>query len=718
MMWNKWKTPIVLQMENIECGAASLSIIANFYGFGIGLDEMRETMQVSRDGTSLKNIVDAAEKCHMDSDAQFSTIEKIVNGDVHLPCIVLWDQQHYIVVEHVSKNYFYLNDPAFGRIRLSKEAFEEKYSYVTISFKPKKDFVKKKKEKPELNYLINYLKEYRSTLLVLSSFALLITLITAALPLLGEVFIDYFIIKKIEYWIYALCGIVLFIAIGQFSLTLCTQFILRKLNFKLILTKNYKTIEHLLNLPISFFSFRNLGDLTTRVSANTTVATFFSQQMFGIISAIIQILIYGILLILLNYVIFLIVVILIIIDICFYLLNYNYTYEKSISMQMEYAKLSSVIESSLQSLKTIKATGQENVFFNRWNRLLRSYLDQLKFVQLQNLKISSFGQFLSQSKPIIIIAAGGFLVNRGILTIGELIAFSFLANYLFQSSTALFQSIFSWQSTKANITRLIDLEKTTIDTRYQGDFIPQSTLGKIEFKNISFGYNKNFPAFITDVSFSIEPGEWVALMGETGSGKSSMIKLLQRLYSPWSGEILIDDVPLQTYKIDALVKILASADQEPFIFQGTLKENLLLDDDDTSSDQDIVKYISQIGLFDLISKNNEGLDLLIQENGKNLSGGQAQLIEILRAILANPKILTLDEATSSLDYKNINNVMGILSKLFKSKMTVIMISHQTELVKYCDKVIVFKDGQIVDSGTHENLYQSNEYYKNIILKGE
>ena len=467
-------------------------------------------------------------------------------------------------------------------------------------------------------------------------------------------------------------------------------------------------------MPVSFFNQRNLGDITNRYSSNVGTASFISHEVYMIIVSLFQIVIYGCTLLLLSFPIFILVIFFILIDFIYFCINQSRTYEKNIGMQMEYGKLASHIESSIQSIETVKATGQDESYYNHWCDALMKYLYQLREYERQQLKIHNFTEFLSQAKPIIILAMGGFMVHAGTLTIGGLVAFTFLANYFFSSSEQLFQIGVSWQHTKATITRVLDIKEHKIDSRYHGKHHVEKNeiKGNIEFQNVSFGYNKNKPPIIENFSLKINSGEQIVLMGATGCGKSTLMKLLQGVYQPWSGKIFIDGIPVEQFNNQSLAKIIGSIDQNLFLFEGTLKENLMLGDYKVK-DEVILDLIQKVGLSNLLTQYRKGLDTPIKEQGKNISGGQAQLIEIIRAILLKPAVLIMDEATSALDSLTIQRVMQLLRAL---STTNIMVSHQPNLIAQSDKIILLHDGKVIGSGHHKILYESNEYYRQLVSK--
>ncbi|WP_440683269.1 peptidase domain-containing ABC transporter [Cysteiniphilum halobium] len=707
------KTPIILQMESVECGAASVCIILGFYGCHVSLDLMRKELQVSRDGTSVKNIIDVMMRYNIQANAKLYSIEKLKKHP-SLPAIIFWDNCHFLVLEKYKNGFFYLNDPACGRIRVTQAYFEKYFSYIVIDATLKEGFQKQKKQYKEEKYLYDQIKTCWSVLSILMIIILFYSMASLSVPLFGRVFIDDYLIKGAHEWLLPMVGIMVFIALLQFILTAITQGILRRFNYNLLLSSNYRLTNKMFHMPVSFFNQRHLGDLTGRHNSNTIISSFISYELYIVFQSIFQMLIFGIALYFLSLPILIIVIGFIIIDYIYYYCNQNYSYEKNIAMQIEYSKFASYLESSIQSIETVKATGQEEQYYAQWYDALVKYLNQLKSYERQSLKIQNFTEFLSQAKPIIILSAGGFLVHAGMLTIGGLVAFTFLSNYIFQSSEQLFQVGFSWQQTKANITRIIDIINAKIDQCYLGTKTKQdnSLNQTIVLNNITYGYNKNSPPIIKEFSVSINRGEQVVLMGATGSGKSTLMKILQGIYHPWQGHVLIDGIDISEYKHGTVAKLIGSVDQNLFLFEGTLRENLLLGNYN-ATDEHIFELIHQIGLDTLLMQYRKGLDMPIKEHGKNISGGQAQLIEIIRAILLNPSVLIMDEATSALDSITIQKVMQVLRT---RSTTNIMVSHQPNLIRQSDRIILLDDGKILAQGHHNDLMQSNAYYRELFIR--
>lgn len=713
-MIRRYKTPITIQLENVECGAASVCIILGYFGQYISLDQIREELQISRDGSSVKNLIAILDKHHIQAKATLSNSDNI-KKELKFPVILFWDNCHFLVLERYKNGYYYLNDPACGRIKVTEENFKKHFSNIIIQCTTKPNFKRQKKTYKEEKFLFSGIIQFRFVFGVLIFLGFFYSIAALSVALFGKVFIDYYLIQGIHNWLIPMVGIMLFIAFSQFLLTAIIQIILRRLNYKILLSSNYNLANHLFRLPISFFNQRNLGDLTTRHNSNTNISQFVSEQLYTFIVSILQMIIFGTALFFLSFEIFCLIIIFIFIDLIYYIRNHNINYEKNIIIQMQYSKLASDLESSIQSIETVKATGQEQLYYNQWLDALINYANQLKLHEKQNLKIQSFTEFLSQAKPILILAMGGFIIHDGSITIGGLVAFTFIANYFFNASEQLFQIGFSWQQIKADLTRVIDVMETKIDKRYQGKEVltKDKAKGDLIFDNVTYGYNKNLPAIISDFSLKIKSGEQIIIMGATGSGKSTLMKLLQGIYQPWEGKVTLDGRALFEYEHQSIANNIGSIDQNLFLFEGTLRENLLLGNCKVE-DEIVLKLINEVGLSDLLAHYRKGLDMPIKEHGKNISGGQAQLIEIIRAILLKPNILIMDEATSALDSITIKKVMNLLRKL---STTNIMISHQPSLVMQSDRIILLKNGKILDSGSHDSLYEKSNYYRLLINKG-
>lgn len=707
------KTPVVLQMEAVECGAASLCIILGYYGHYVSLDKMREVLQVSRDGTSVENLIQGAEKFGLNAHVKLKTFDAL-QKEANFPCIVLWNNCHFLVVEKINNKECFINDPACGRMRISKKEFKENYSHLIISFEITENFVIKKENQSEKKYLYQLLKYYKKSVCFTIFTAFFMSILTLLGPLFSRIFIDNYLIDRVNHWILPMIIIMLVIAFGQFALTAVTQLVLRRMNYHLLVNTNYSYVSKLFRLPIGFFNQRNLGDLTNRVTSNATLAAFVSNEIYTAILSVIQLLMYGVVLLIINKFIFIVTMLFLLVDYIYFKNNENRTFEKNLGLQMAYGKLSGQVETSIHAISTIKATGQENVLFRQWSVGLNKYLRQIRDYEIQFLKLNSFTNILSQAKPVVILGFGGFLIHSSDLTIGGLVAFSFIANYLFSAGNALFSSAVSWQQTKATIKRTLDVIDEVEDSRYQGINIIDKNLikGDILFEKVCFGYNKNLSQIISNLSLKINAGEHVVLVGPSGSGKTTFIKLLQGFYPLWSGRIFLDNFDLREINNDSMSEIFSVVDQNIFLLEGTLKENLELGCNDIDENE-VIDLMSYFGMSSLLSQHRKGLDFKIMEGGKNVSGGQAQLIEIIRALINKPKVLILDEGTSALDSITIEKVMLYLKK---QSITTIMVTHQVHLIKRADKVVLMRNGEIIDQGKHQILLNQNAYYKSLIEK--
>jgi len=709
-MWHKRvKTPTLLQMEAVECGAAALAMILAYHGRYVPLEELRVACGVSRDGSKASNIVKAARRYGLTAKG----FKKEPEGLTQLPwpAILFWEFNHFVVFEGFKGRYAYLNDPAYGPRRVPLSEFDKAFTGVVLVFEPTADF--KRGGKPPNLYGLLWRRLQGVGLLLtyvlIASFALVIP--GMVIPTFTGIFVDKILINQLDGWLKPLLVGMLIAAFLQASLIGLQQYYLLRLETKLAVTTASQFFWHVLRLPMEFFTQRYAGDISHRIATNEGLARLLSGELASTLMSLMTVIFYAVVM-------------------WFYdplltavgvgLALFNPVALKMVSRQredsqrrllQEAGKLNATTLGSIHSIETLKASGAENDAFSRW----AGYQAKVLVAQQQ---LSTYTHFLNVVPPLLsaltavtILGLGGWRVMEGEMTIGMLIAFQgLMAN--FTGPLAMLVNLGgNLQTIKGDLTRLEDVLRYPLHPQTQGTVTtPVKLSGDIELREIQFGYSPLEPPLIDGFSLHLTPGQRVALVGSSGSGKSTLGKLMAGLYRPWSGQILMDGQPLATIPSQVFASSVALVDQEVFLFEGTLRENLGLWDD-TLPDAAITQALKDAAIHEDIASRLKGYDCYVSEGGTNFSGGQRQRIEIARALVGNPTVLILDEATAALDpitEKRIDD------NLRRCGCTCIIIAHRLSTIRDCDEIIVLQRGKVVERGSHDELLAQKGAYARLI----
>ena len=717
------KTPNLLQMEAVECGAATLSMVLGYYGKYLPLEQLRYDCDVTRDGSKASNILKAARKHGLKAKGYRRDPEELL--EMSLPAIIHWNFNHFVVLEGIDlkKDKVFLNDPAIGHRVVSYEAFDEAFTGVVLTFEPEPTF-EKGGRKPQIWHAIRErIQGYQKDLLFVILVGLLLLVPGLAIPVFLQLFVDEILVEGLHDWFTPLLIGMGVAALLRGVLEWIKNRYLLRLETKMSLATSSRFFWHVLRLPVDFFQQRYAGDIASRVDTNDDVAELLSRQFARNFLDLLLIVFFF--LIMLQY-----DVILSLIGLGFAALNIlalrlvaNKREESYSQFQQAEGKLTGVATNGLQMIETIKASGGEDDFFRKWAGYMTKVVNAEQRNAAWGLFLSAVPTVLSAFTTITILTLGSLRVMDGYMTIGMLVAFQSLMHSFLDPVENLVNLGGKLQEAKGDMNRLDDIMKASIDpqteqnahkfeygTNFDFNIITKKLEGYVEFRNVTFGYSRYAEPLIEDFSLSIEPGERVALVGGSGSGKSTLAKLLAGLYEPWSGEILLDGKPRQQIPREVINNSLAMVDQDIFLFESTTKDLLTLWDN-TIPDQLITQAAKDALIHDVIGSRKDGYEGMIAEGGKNLSGGQRQRLEIARSLVGNPSILILDEATSALDpvtEKEIEN------NIRRRSCSVLVVAHRLSTIRDSDEIIVLRYGKIVERGTHEALKALDKAYAALI----
>ncbi len=717
------KTPLLLQLEAVECGAACLGIILEYYGRIVPLTELRAECGVSRDGVKASNMLKAAKKYDLNGKGFKESIDSVLQ--LACPFIVFWNFNHFLVIEGFDKekNIVYLNDPAHGHRKVSFNEFDGSFTGVVLRFEPSPNFVKGGSKPSLFEAIKNRFTHAKAALAYLLLTGFLLTIPDLLLPAFTQIFLDYVISDARTDW---LRPVILAMVLTLLYKTVVESFkfqYLRRLKIHLAMTMSSNFFWHLLKLPMTFYSQRYSGEIATREKLNDSIATILSGKLADTALHIIMMVFY--ILVMMYYNFFLTLV-----GIGFAALSFialkvlsQHRVDANIRLRQDFGKVAGDTIAALQSMETIKSSGQESAFFTKWAGRYAKAINSLQELQIATQSLTLLPTFFASLNTAAIYLLGGIAVINGDMSMGTLVAFTMLMTKFQAPVKNLVDLGSEIQELNGDIKRLDDVLAAEAD-RYAMSSLdekannaegwPLQLEGNISMRNIVFGYSPVEAPLFNDVNIEIPAGKRVAFVGGSGSGKSTLANMVCGLYQPWSGEILFDGHDRGEIPRSVMVNSFAVVSQEIFLFEGTVRDNLTLWDN-TIPDENLVAAAKDAAILDVIMALPGGFDGMLLEGGANLSGGQRQRLEIARALVQNPRILVLDEATSALDAETEH---AIDERLRLRGCTCILVAHRLSTIRDCDEIIVLDKGQIIERGTHETLWQMQGAYAQQLRAGE
>jgi NHLM bacteriocin system ABC transporter peptidase/ATP-binding protein/NHLM bacteriocin system ABC transporter ATP-binding protein len=707
-------------MEAAECGAAALGIILEYHGRYLPLDVLRDDCGVSRDGSNAYYIREAAKRYGL----EFKAFRKPADGlfNRRPPFIVLWEWNHFLVVEGSARNKVYLNDPASGRRTISFDEFQRGYSEIAITFEPGPRFVKQGKRPSALLGLARRLSTSKTALLfvVLAGLALVIpNLISAAFQ---RVFIDEILVAGQHEWLKPLLWAMGFTAALRLAAAALEQIYLMRLEVRLTLAESIGFLWHVLRLPVAFFQHRWTGDIVARAISTGRVARLISGELASTAVSLLTLIVYVAVMLPRDPILASVGVGIGSLNLVAIQWFGRWRADRNRAIEQIRARLLAGIMWGIQIIESIKAAGSEPDMFVRWSGEQARMISAEQDLGFWDALLLAFPPLLASLTAVAVLGLGGQEVIFGSLSIGVLVAFqSLLANFNqpFQDLARLGADV---QELRADLDRIDDVRNTPVEPIFAGDAEPRRAVedllttegaaprpqrlsGHLEFRQVTFGYNRTVEEpLIKELSFVVRPGQRIALVGSSGSGKSTVGRLAAGLYRPWSGEVLYDGIRLSELPRDVFVNSVELVDAEICLFEGTVRENLTLWDESVPTDRLIQASVDGAIHGDLLQRRG-GYSATVAEQGRNFSGGQRQRLQIARGLVRDPSLLILDEATSALDPKT---EMIVDDNLRRRGCTCVIIAHRLTTIRDCDLILVLSGGRVVQRGTHDELFAVTE----------
>jgi ATP-binding cassette subfamily C protein len=713
------KTPTVLQMEAVECGAASLGIVLSHHGRIVPLSELREACGVSRDGSNAANVVKAAREYGMKAKGLSTSLAD--TGKLKPPFIVFWNFNHFLVVEGVGEEKVYLNDPASGRRTVTLDEFDEGFTGVVLLMEPGEDFQPGGRKPSTLGAVADRIRGVQRDLLFCVVAGFLLVAPGLAVPMLTQVFIDEVLVATREHWVRPLLLGMAFMALLQIALSFLRFRYLRELRTKLAIKLSGGFVWHVLRLPVGFFAQRFAGEVSSRVALNNGIADAVSGQIATAIIDSMMLLFYLAVMGSYNLELTFIGTVLAFGNVLALRWIARRRVDANMRLRQETGKVSGVSIAGLQSMETLKASALESSFFVRWAGYYTKATAARQELGVANQSIGVLPGMLSAITTLVILTYGGFKVMEGVLSIGDLVAFQALM-IIFQRPVGTLVGLGSkLQTLQGDIARVDDVLQHAVDIEFRDKAPDPATVemsqgerprlsGRLELKGVTFGYSRVAPPLIEGLDLTLEPGQRLALVGGSGSGKSTVAKLVCGLYHPWEGEILLDGKSRSAIPRRVMANSLSMVDQDILFFAGSVRDNLTLWDP-TVPQELLEQACRDADIHDVILTLPGGYDAELLEGASNLSGGQRQRLEIARALVSRPTVLVLDEATSALDAET---EFVIDRHLRRRGCTTLVVAHRLSTIRDSEEIIVLDRGKVVQRGRHEELWEVEGEYRRLI----
>ncbi len=708
-----------MQLEALECGAASLAMVMAYYNKWVPLEQVRSDCGVSRDGSKAKNIALAAMHYGFEVNA-FRFDPKTIQEKASFPCIIHWNMNHFVELDGFRGDYAYLNDPARGNIRVTMEEFDQSFTGVTIIPTPGPEFEPSGKPKSTL--------EFARKRLVGAGAAVAFVMLTTAISYLfgivnsftSRVFMDRLLTGKNPDWVEPFMDMMVWLMIIQLIVAWAQAVYSLKINGKMAVIGSTSYMWKVLRLPMEFFSQRQAGDIQGRLALNSSIAGTLVNTLSPLLINTAMAVFYLAVMLNQNVPLTLIGLTALVINIAVSRIISKQRVNITRVQMRDQAKLHSTKASGIAMIETIKSSGSEEGFFQKWAGYQASVNTQAVKVNKTNMLIGKIPMLLADIANYGVLVLGVYLVMQGEYTLGGVMMFQgFLSSFMTpaQSLVTAGQTIQEMRTQMERIEDVMEYPEDETLSAYKGDAEAETEApalsklkGGVELKNVTFGYSKLEPPLIEDFSLTLKPGERVALVGGSGCGKSTVAKLVSGLYQPWSGEILFDGKPRSAYPRDVMVGSLAVVDQDITLFEDTISANIKMWDS-TIEDFEVIMAARDAQLHDDIAKLPDGYMHKITSGGKNLSGGQRQRMEIARVLVQDPTIVIMDEATSALDART---ELGVVNAIHDRGITCIVIAHRLSTVRDCDEIIVLDRGKVVERGTHNELIAKGGAYADLV----
>ena len=708
------KTPVVMQMEALECGAACLTMILAYYDKWVPLEQVRLDCGVSRDGSNAGNVLQAARNYGLTAAGYRLEPEQIKELG-QFPCIIHWNFNHFVVLCGFKNNKAIINDPGRGTVAVDMETFDASFTGISLMFEPSESFEPGGKKKSVISFAAKRLEGAGSAI----AFVVITTLIASLVGIINtgftRVFLDRLLSGQNPEWFVPFITAFSVICAIQIIVDWIQDVYSLRLNGKFAIIGNTTYMWKVLRMPMEFFSQRMAGDIQQRQTTNASIAEELVGTFAPLVLNALMMVFYLVVMIRYSPLLTLIGILSIVINMLVARLISNKRVNITRVQMRDEGKLAGTTVSGIEMIETIKASGAENGFFEKWAGYQAGVNTQrVKYARLNQI-LGVIPTIISEVTSAIILVLGIWLVIRGQFKEGMVMAFQGYLLAFTAPANSLIESGQQLQEMRTDMERIEDVMQYPDDENFSskapdGDDSHGKLTGNIVMKDVTFGYSKLAQPLIKNFNLELKPGSRVAFVGSSGCGKSTLSKLISGLYNPWSGEILYDGKPIKEIDRSVFTGSLAVVDQDIILFEDTIANNIKMWDN-SIEDFEMILAARDAQIHEDIMRREGGYDYKLIEGGKDFSGGQRQRLEIARVLAQDPTIIILDEATSALDAKTEYDVV----KAIKDRgITCIVVAHRLSTIRDCDEIIVLDHGDVVERGTHEELYAKGGFYTQLV----
>ena len=710
------KVPVIMQMEALECGAACLTMVLAYYDKWVPLERVRVDCGVSRDGSNAGNVLKAARFYGLEADGYKLEVQTLMEHAT-FPCVIHWNFNHFVVLDGFKGKKAILNDPARGRVEVTMEEFDESFTGICLLFSPGESFVPEGRPKSVLAFAAKRLKGAEPAIV----FVVLTTVISSLFGIISpgfyQVFMDRLLTGRNPNWAFPFLVLLSIFTALQIFVSWINVVYSMRINGKLAIVGNSSFMWKILRLPMEFFSQRMAGDIQSRQNSNTEVASNLVNTFAPLALNTAMMFFYLVIMIRMSIPMTIVGMVSVLINALFS----RYISEKRINVARvqvrDSGKLTGTTIAGIEMIESIKASGSETGFFGRWAGYQASVNTQdVKFSQM-NEYLGLLPQIVSTVTDVLVLCMGIALAMRGQFTPGMISQFGIYMKQFLAPADQLIATGQTIQELRTEMERIEDVMEYRTDeladnevSADAGDVSFAKLSGRVEMRDVTFGYSPLGKPLIQNFSMTLEPGRSIAFVGASGSGKSTLAKLLSGLYKPWSGEILFDGKPIIDIDKAVFRGSLAVVDQDITLFEDTIANNIKMWDT-TIENYEMILAARDAQIHDKILEREGGYEYRIRENGSDFSGGERQRLEIARVLAQDPTIVIMDEATSALDARTEYNVV---KSIRDRGVTTIVIAHRLSTIRDCDEIIVMDHGLVTERGTHEELIALGGMYTDLV----